>query len=451
MSTEIRQMSIREALISYRRAFTQTSDSDFRRASLVGLDVAKRFDELFPNASGYIFDLSKFKNVLPFLPPTVFVITNPQIASEVMVQGEFKFLTSDTPTHRAFKPSRGEFILSRGNEEQWKKEKVAANHVYGYSEIDIDKVKNIAKDAVDSSLATSTNRFLPKDWTKYLVFYQIVKHLTSGEIEPKKVFDAIRAHSFYTRNGVIPLVVGNAPGRIREFLSTIILKKYYSAIDSVLDLADGDIDNSGMLNQVISYLPEEDRNPRDIAFTLVAGLSTIRSYIDFTLHALAKYPEYQGLARTDLRFLENFIREVGRMNPLVPYIVRKAEEPFELLNTRIKKGSYVIFGWFAFANNKNVEDADSFNPYRNGLDRMSTAQGGEANVFSYGPRSCLARHFSPMILSSTITEILNRFTIRCDNDPKPVMGGVALRYNEPLKIILIDRRTGMRYKATSAY
>lgn len=229
------------------------------------------------------------------------------------------------------------------------------------------------------------------------------------------------------------------------------MRQYYRMIDTVADIALNDEEDKGMLKRVLSHISAENRDARDAAFTLVAGLSTIRSYIDFTLHVLAKNSDYQKRAREDEEFLEKIIQETGLQNPLVPYIVRRATDDLSISGREVKRGSYVVFGWFAFGNNKNVGNADNFDPFRPGLDRMATSQGGQANVFSYGPRSCLAKNFSPLLLSATISELLNRYDVMCTNDPKPVVGGVALRYNKPLELRFIDRQTGQEIIATSSY
>lgn len=177
MRHEIKVMGMIEGIRSYKDAFIASKHID-SNTPFTSLHVVRKFDELYPEAAGYYFDFRKMHKVLPLIPPSIVVITDPSVASDLMVQSEFSDLSADTVTHRAFRPSRGEFILSRNDEKKWREEKVAANRVYSPREVEYERIKTVAESSVDSLLLLVQNERLPEDWSKFLVCEQVTHHLT---------------------------------------------------------------------------------------------------------------------------------------------------------------------------------------------------------------------------------------------------------------------------------
>lgn len=452
MSKELVKIGISEGISSYRRAKSLVDQERRRISPLRSLDIARRFDELFPEASGFIFDLNRYHKLLPIIPPAVVLITDPHVAAELLQQRDFRELSTDTPTHGALTPIHGSFIFYRSTEWEWRKDKAAAGKEYAPHSINNQTIESVAIASVDSLIANTPSQTFPGYWTKYLIAYQVTRHLVGREIPSGILERAIKAHSFYTRSSLIPLILGNhAHGRIGSFISSLMLGPYYEMLDTLTSIADSEQGKEGMLYKVLSHIPKDQRNTRDVAATLVAGLNNTRSLLDFTLYACSLYPEFQERARGDEKFLTSLLYETGRLYPVSPYVVRRVKDQFRFLNQILPKDSLVICGAFAYGDNKHVENANQFDPSRLNLEKMATVQGGEANLFSFGPHVCLARYFGMEILIKTIKHLLQKFDVSCDNNPQPIIGEISLRFDTPLALQLTDRNTGKKFNATSSY
>ena len=452
MPTKLENFGLIKGAAEYAKAVVATRRREGRKTPVLGLPVAREFDSAHPDAAGYVVPLPRLGRI-PGVPPSVVVITDPSVSSEVLHENEFSGLTVDTMTHKAFRPTRGAFLLNRTERPVWKGERAVAIREFAPRALDSNGIDEVAASALDTLFppAEQPPTELSPDWTKYLVAEQILTHIAGERVDPSITREAVKAHTLYTRNPLIPLAVGNSPERLRERLSQRMLGTYYDLINTVVALSERDVEQRGVLQRVLSHLPDGEHDMFDIAATLIAGLSSLRVSVDFTLNFLAQHPEYQQRAREDSGFLRSVIQESGRLMPPAPLVVRKAEKDMTLLDTTVPKGSLVMIGLFAYGGPKYVEDGETFDPTRENLDSMARDQRGQANIFSSGPRACLAKHFSPMIVQATVGGILDRFDVSTTNNPVPVLGGVSLRFNEPVEFQLQDRNTGAVINATSSY
>ncbi|KAK0649244.1 cytochrome p450 monooxygenase [Cercophora newfieldiana] len=159
---------------------------------------------------------------------------------------------------------------------------------------------------------------------------------------------------------------------------------------------------------------------------LAAGHETTASALQWATHALAKHPEVQTRLRSEilamlkktpnpgytelenLRYLNNFSREVLRVWCPAIESPRKAAEDVLVNGVLIPKGTYILLMPSAIQLNPRIwgDDADQFRP-----DRWDgkIADAHAFAAFFQGPRQCIGRVFSMMEFKIILVEILSKF------------------------------------------
>lgn len=443
---ELVQLGIREAATSYRQALRSVEAERGKPQPLRGLDVARRFvREQVGDLSGILVDIGVLHTVLRVVPPALALITDPKVAADLLRHEDFSSLSSDHPIYQAFKPYVGKFIVFKYGNDEWLEDRKAATIPFSHQKMDQDRSREGSRDALENVMALAINDALPRNWIKHLTSYQVVKQVTGKDTDPVVISKAVNAHSAYTGNTLREIVIGAAPRSIGKIISYPILRDYHHLKH---EITQGE--PAGIVQQVMENLPSERQDIVDISASLIGGLSTLSSFMENILYVLAKNPHLQEEALQDPSLLTRVIQETGRMYPAAPYILRKATKDISLGSTKIPEGSLVVFGIFAYGTNPDIPNPEKFDPNREGLEEMFTTQGGAANVFSYGPRACLGKYLGIEILEATTKTILERYKIRCVNDPILMIGkGIGSRFDKPVQFQLIDKLTNRLISATS--
>lgn len=443
---ELQQLGIREAVTSYRQARSSVEAEKGIPQPLRGLDVARRFvREQTGDSSGILVELGALHSILRVVPPAIALITDPQTSADLLRHSDFTALTSDHPTYQAFKPYVGEYIVFKYTKGEWLEDRRAAAIPFSQQEMDHERSLEVSRDGLESVIGLASDDTLPGNWIKYLTSYQVVRHVTGQEVDPAILSGAVNAHSTFTGKTLREVLIGTAPKSIGKIISYPTLRRYHRLKHELAER-----EPSGILEHVMENLPEGRRDAADISASLIGGLSTTRSYMEILLYVLAKNPQLQNEALQNPSLLKRIMKETARAYPAAPYILRKAKQDIPLGNTTIPRNSLVVFGIFAFGNNPEINDPEQFDPNREGLEEMFTTQGGAANVFSYGPRACLGRHLGTEILEATTQTMLERYEIRCLNEPILMIGkGIASSFDRPVQFQLIDRSTKRQISATS--
>lgn len=448
MSKEIVDISAGEIVGRYKVARRDVAQARGEEPPTRSLYIARRFDELHPDASSYFWDLSSVHRFVPAVPAAIAAVTDPEVSHVVLKQEDLRSLSTDTPAHNGFKVIHGEFIFFRDTEEGWRADKSNANREYSRSKIVGDEIDALAGVSLDSILANNPQDELSPLWTKNLIAQIILRHLTEQELDYGSIQSAVQAHSKFVQSSLIPIASGKLPF-LRPILANGMLEPYFELIDDVTQNIDS-MDPQSPIRKIIDRSPGGRANSRDILMSLVAGLNNTRSLFDFSLHNLGANKDVQEAARDDEELLKRVIWETSRMYPTSPYTTRRAVDELEIEGRTIPKGAIVVFSSFAYGGPKYVENADSFDPERANLREMAKP-GGEANLFSSGPRSCLAKDSAPQIVLSALKEVLARFEVESPVDPHPILGGVTLRPDKPIEFTLIDRESGRNIKAPSSF
>ncbi|KAG0557613.1 hypothetical protein KC19_11G143900 [Ceratodon purpureus] len=188
--------------------------------------------------------------------------------------------------------------------------------------------------------------------------------------------------------------------------------------------SDGDDDAALEFNLASVY-----NNARLVYF---AGQESVSQTLNFALMMLARFPEWQDLAREEilsaigddedfnsnklsrLKVVEMILNEVMRLYPTVPILTRVAKRDTHLEDLFIPKGLSLELAIQAMHRDPKYwgEDVGKFNPGRfaNGVSKACTPP--QAFVpFSYGPKNCIAINFTMVEMKIIVSMVLRRFQL----------------------------------------
>ncbi|PQO22940.1 cytochrome P450 [Rhodobacteraceae bacterium WD3A24] len=177
-----------------------------------------------------------------------------------------------------------------------------------------------------------------------------------------------------------------------------------------------------------------------VAIFFLAGHETSASALAWALHVLALYPEVQARVAAEagavldddapdfaqvgrLRFTRDVFREVLRLYPPVPMMVREARCPETFRKRRVRRGSQVVLSPWHLHRHRRLWDApDDFDP-----DRWQRPEGRASArtaymPFSAGPRVCTGAGFAMVegVLLLAMLARAYRFERVSGRDPVPV-------------------------------
>ncbi|MCC5974089.1 MAG: cytochrome P450 [Rubellimicrobium sp.] len=182
---------------------------------------------------------------------------------------------------------------------------------------------------------------------------------------------------------------------------------------------------------------DTDEMTDQVAIFFLAGHETSASALAWALYLLALYPDWQdrvadearaGLADdfgalSRLRVTRDVFREVLRLYPPVPMMVREAACPQEFRGRQVAKGAQVVLSpWHLHRQSRLWEQPDAFDPAR-WTTENGRACAREAYIpFSAGPRVCTGAGFAMaegVLLLAMLTARF-RFETVADRAPVPV-------------------------------
>ncbi|XP_034937409.1 cytochrome P450 6k1-like isoform X2 [Chelonus insularis] len=171
----------------------------------------------------------------------------------------------------------------------------------------------------------------------------------------------------------------------------------------------------------------EGNNLLSQAGIFFSGLESASSTSSFTLMELARNPEYQKLARAEIReiigkhgwtveafekmkFVDQCIYEGVRMHPPATMLDRVARRDYQIPNTDfiLKKGTPIFISLYGMHSNETYfPEPEVYNP-----DRFSDNQKPDAFMgFGIGPRMCVGVKMGMLYTKLVISKILTRYDI----------------------------------------
>ncbi|MFE0578559.1 cytochrome P450 [Streptomyces sp. NPDC058874] len=184
---------------------------------------------------------------------------------------------------------------------------------------------------------------------------------------------------------------------------------------------------------------------------LLAGHETTATSLCFALHLLARHPEQQDRARTEitrvlgdrtpqardldrLPYLSQVVKEAMRLYPAAPVIGRRAVAATRIGEHTIPAGADVILApWVTHRHPEYWPDPDRFDPER----FTPEAEAGRPRYawfpFGGGPRACIGQHFSMLESVVALAMILRTYAFEAVDTRIPVGAGITLRTEGPAR------------------
>nr|WP_246413709.1 cytochrome P450 [Rubricella aquisinus] len=193
-----------------------------------------------------------------------------------------------------------------------------------------------------------------------------------------------------------------------------------------------------------------------IAIFFLAGHETSASALAWAIWLLAAHPEVQARAAAealalppriemrDLRaapFLRDVFREVLRLYPPVPMMLRQTARATRWRGRAVPRGAMVILSpWHAHRHRRIWQHPDRFDPDRWQDDAQDSARRGAYYPFSAGPRACPGAGFAMMEGVLTLVLILRRFRLdTLDEQPPEPVAHLTLRARDGIYVALAPR------------
>ncbi|KAK7870826.1 hypothetical protein R5R35_014415 [Gryllus longicercus] len=164
---------------------------------------------------------------------------------------------------------------------------------------------------------------------------------------------------------------------------------------------------------------------------MYAGHDTTEAAISFALSHLPSHPDVQEKIweelksvfdwsqplqpttqqLSELKYLEMVIKEVLRLNPPVPVILRDITEDEKLPSSHVMPNGTVmiISPWAAHRNPEVFPDPEKFDPERFSADETARRHPYAFLPFSAGPRNCIGQRFAMLEMKSVLAKAIWNF------------------------------------------
>jgi cytochrome P450 len=220
-------------------------------------------------------------------------------------------------------------------------------------------------------------------------------------------------------------------------------REFDRAVLEVVDQADDPLASGFAADWLRAYQriepdPEQARRVvRDqLATVITGGHQTVAFGLAYCLHLIAGHPEVgERLAAESRRVLAGrspsaadlerlptsarVVRESLRLYPVLPVVVRKAADAFELRGHPIPAGANVAISiWSAHRHPGFWVEPERFDPDRFTPERAARRHPGAYVPFSLGPRGCLAGDFALFELQAAVAYLCQFF--RLEREPASV-------------------------------
>jgi cytochrome P450 len=191
-----------------------------------------------------------------------------------------------------------------------------------------------------------------------------------------------------------------------------------------------------------------------VAIFFLAGHETSASALAWALYLLATHPDIQSRVAAEaaalsatpnfsdmsrLKFTRDTFREVLRLYPPVPMMVRENQRPEIFRGRAIKPGAQIVLSpWHLHRHERLWEDPDGFDPDRWSREETRTAARTAYMPFSAGPRVCTGAGFAMIEGTLLLAQLARAFHFA------PVEGDVPT----PVAHLTVRAKNGIRLHVT---
>lgn len=191
----------------------------------------------------------------------------------------------------------------------------------------------------------------------------------------------------------------------------------------VINLLHEELDNDGLLVQMLNENLNEDEIVRLVSDLLLAAGDTTAYSMEWMLYCLAKHKNIQDRVRDSNdtaknTLLRNIIKESLRLYPVAPFLTRILPHSVELLGYTIPSNTLIILSIYTSGRDKRFFDRpEEFIPDRwtrtedNNITQMQYC----TLPFAMGARSCIGRKIAEVQMKITLSTLLQNFTVDLKN------------------------------------
>lgn len=183
---------------------------------------------------------------------------------------------------------------------------------------------------------------------------------------------------------------------------------------------------------------DTDEMVDQVAIFFLAGHETSASALSWALYLLAMFPDVQERVATEaaglgdapdfavmarLKYTRDVFREVLRLYPPVPMMVRENSCPEDMRGRAVKPGAQIVLSpWHLHRHERIWADPDGFDPARWQTDEGRTCARDAYLPFSSGPRVCPGAGFAMVegVLMLAMLARAFRFDLVTGREPVPV-------------------------------
>ncbi|MFF3216748.1 cytochrome P450 [Streptomyces sp. NPDC002886] len=200
---------------------------------------------------------------------------------------------------------------------------------------------------------------------------------------------------------------------------------------------DGEFDATELREQVLIFL--------------LAGHETTATSLAFSLHLLARHPEFQDRARAELAavlgdrtpgaadldrlpYLTQVLKEAMRLYPAAPALGRRAVAAAEVDGHTLPAGADVIVApWVIHRHPEYWPDPERFDPDRFTPEAEAARPRYAWLPFGGGPRACIGQHFSMLESVIALAMLLRAYEFEAVDTEVSVVAGITLRNTSPVR------------------
>ncbi|KAG7297371.1 hypothetical protein JYU34_019347 [Plutella xylostella] len=192
------------------------------------------------------------------------------------------------------------------------------------------------------------------------------------------------------------------------------------------------------INSLIDLIADGSMTEKEIQEELdtliFAGHDTSATQLLYVLMAIGSYPDVQekiykelqevfgdstrDVTKDDFRrleYLEAVLKEVMRLYPIAPIILRDIDQDVKCKNVTIPSGSTAFIGlWGVNRSGAWGADADQFDPGRWLEPARLPASPAAFASFSIGKRGCIGKTYAMMSMKTTLVHLLRRYRLKAD-------------------------------------
>lgn len=387
----------------------------------ISIETSKQFFSLMDG-----IDFAHFPK-MPFLGNVV--VVNSSAASRSFLQYDLTHLAPDTLQKRMFDLTRGDFILSASDREEWRQERRMANPVFNPKSLEKDtpRLQTIIRHAVAQFQEADGNEPLSTK-TRAMIASLMMGAYMGHPLSTEDALRMVKSYERFSKLGTLAVLGGTDIPVLRRFFIKLLGDFHGTVAAHVSHHMPGSDEkgNTPFQEHLLAGLSRKDM-PKilDRVRGLMAGMNSVTTATQLLLYMLGSDQGLQQEIREAVAVGESdridaFLEEMATRYVVPITSVRSVTKDFDLAGMEFTKGMVVVLPHVFWEPDEKQQKRDM--PH---FDMQ----------FGTGPRVCIGKHFSKLILENVVQEFIrNTENIRALNHPELVLNPLAPRPSEPFQV-----------------